>query len=89
LFALLGHCENSGLKLDFCAKAGMWNLDDFTAKLVSKNPITTMLDIFGNLWCSSENTIFVLNSDTLAIEVRSFKIYGPHTIFTIGEQIRE
>jgi hypothetical protein len=68
-------------------KAGTWNLDEYTKKVFAKNPITTMLDIFGNIWCSSESTIFILNSETLTVEVNflisySFEIYFVFLLLT-------
>lgn len=47
----------------------------------SSSPVTIMLAVAGKIWCGCQNSIHVLNTGTLKVEVREFKLFTQFFVY--------
>lgn len=52
-------------------KIAIWNYDSFIIKNVAPCSFNCMINVAGKLWCAFNNSIKVLNPNSLECEVRS------------------
>lgn len=63
---------NLRLKLTlFCFEDGAWNINEPQSVTVGSiiGPVTRMLPVSNGIWCTSQNTVKILNTTTLTIDV--------------------